>query len=1247
MMFASSQQSRPSALPPEVRSFVGAFVARQRRVILLRAAGWAAAFAVAWLVVDCVADRFFHLGQGLRWALLAANVMGILVLLGPPLARMFRRRIDWSAAAAQIESRGGHFGQRLQTITSQLLADPAYRGSQQLLASILKDLRKDLSRCNAAALAPLRAAALSWAAAAAIVVMFAALAALPWLQMPRLLARALEPWAPRPPVTTTTLWVEPGNTEIRQGTELIISVTVARLGDEPPVLWISNDDSRTWQQQPMAAGSVQHFNLSLGALQSDLQYFVEGGDARSDRFTVRVLRPPAVTRFRVHYVYPAYTAKPPMSVTNTDGLIEAPVGSTATLEAVCTEPLADATLIAGGQHIHMLPASQPNIRKCQITIERDLKLQLQLLGDNRVAGSGPSTMTIRAIPDLPPVVKFVEPTGDLRLGQRDTLPVTCLATDDYGVTSVGLRVQVNLSSAQEIPMPLGGEPRYRRGTCMLDLSTLQVKVGDLVRLSLTAADNAGHRQLGDEERFILISPRGIDPATRMRLTELQQAALLADALANNIDAAAKALKDARGKADGDVYDAAALTAARQNLSSDANDAALLRQAMLAGIAHSDSPALSTALARWVDGAQVIIGAVDRASARLDTAAQGALADRLGPVEGRARQMQQDLNALAQGQLAAAVRSERLDWAAQQPSHANAKDTFSKVASQLDQQLRADAARLALDPAQPDFSDRLAALIDREADLVARQHPIDYARVADGWARRLQQGNSPDSDMDQRLGVAADAESLRSDADMIRARDLRLAGHAAPAMVSGRAAASRDQFAPALAAMQRDEALERTDVHPVDPAQANRIRTEADAARARMAAWAGIAQSPDPIVAAVDRKAMDLALQSNEQMARHDYAAAARTDQALAQAAATRPSSQVSQAMASAQTIEQIRREQDRLAAQTATAGADQNAQLAQRQQAIARAVGQQDIGADQHERTDGLVAIQSAMARLSAMPDQLAQAKTAAAAHRQAAQQAQAAARNLTAATQPADQAAAMAASQKAKNNQAQADDRQAEAQKAVSPDAAQAISQSLTKSSPQADDAAASIDRRLTPALRQLRQAMDASDAAGTDRAVSTATAAVNAAQEQLREAQNRAINGDPLAAARFFAQAAAQELSGPNADRETVGLNQRNASVALGKAWQQAAHGAAMGRLAQVRSLATILSPIDPNLMEIGGTESGTDWSVNSMPAMRDWGQLQNRSLGSLSASVNQTDPAGYEESLKAYFEALNQTGRPAGEQ
>jgi hypothetical protein len=1209
---------------PEIRRYIGAFVWRRRWVALLRAVGWAIAFAGAWLILSIVCDRLFHLNRGIRAALLAANLVGILILVWRPVARLFHRRIDWTAAAAQVEARAAHHGQRLQTLTSQMLADPAYRGSEQLLGSIRGDLLPGLRRGGAARLAPLRAAGGSWGAAVAVIVIFLAMAQIFWLQMPRLLARAIEPWAPWPPVTTTMLWVQPGDAEIRAGSDLTISVRAARLGEDPPMLWISSDDGRAWQGQPMAAASVG-FDLTLGNVQNDLQYFVEGGDARSDRFAIHVLRPPAVTQFRVQYVYPAYTAKPPLSVTNTDGLIEAPVGSTATIEAVCTEPLTAATLVVGDRPIAMSATSQPNIRQCEITVERDAKLQLQLIGA-RISGSGPATMAIHALPDLPPVVKFVEPTQDLRLGPRDTLPVTYLATDDYGVTSVSLRIQANMGAIVQIPMLLDGQPRYRRGTIQLALSQFDLKNGDLIRLSLAATDNGGHEQIGDEARYVLISNHGIDPAARMCLADLQRAAGLAEAMAANIEAAEKSLQEARQRAGGDVRDPDALAPTRQSLASAANAAAMLEPAMLAAIAHSDSPALATALCRWVDTAAVLGGAVDRAAERLDSKVQSELPARFGPVAAIARQLQQDLNTTVQGQLAAALRAQSMD----------SPKGDSKIIHRLDQQVHDDAATLGLDSAAADFVDRLAALIAHETELLSHQHPIDYAEVADSWARRMQQGNPPDSDMARRLDVGAQAESLRADSNLVRARDLRLAATAAPAMVSGPVAGQREQFAPALAAMQRDE---------IDTTQSSQIRDDANAARAKMIAWAAVAQKSPPSTQPADRDALDLAMQSNAQMARHDYAAAAKTDQALAKAAATQPSAVVARDMEAAQNIEQIRQDQDRLAAQTATAPVDQNPQLAARQQAITQAIARQDGGAVREERTSGIAAIAAATTRLAQMPAQLSEALASAAAHRQAAQQTAAAARSLAAATQPASQAAAAAALQAAKQNQAQADQRQSAAAKAVEPKVAQAMSQSLSQSSSSADAAASTIDRQLAPALRQLRQGMDASDAAGTDRAVSLAAAAVAAAQDQLAQARSASMRRDPLASAQYFAQAAASELSN-GGNRAAVGSDQRDASAALAQASQQAAHGAAMGRLGQVPSVAAMLNPANPNLTDQSGAEPATAWSVDSLPAMRQWGQLQHRPPGNISASVNQSDPAGYEESLKAYFEALNGAAIPAGE-
>jgi len=185
-------------------------------------------------------------------------------------------------------------------------------------------------------------------------------------------------------------------------------------------------------------------------------------------------------------------------------------------------------------------------------------------------------------------------------------------------------------------------------------------------------------------------------------------------------------------------------------------------------------------------------------------------------------------------------------------------------------------------------------------------------------------------------------------------------------------------------------------------------------------------------------------------------------------------------------------------------------------------------------------------------------------------------------------------------------------------------MSQSLSQSPASADAAASTIDRQFgAPPLRQLRQAMDASDAAGTDRAVSLAAAAVAAAQDQLSKARSASMRRDPLASAQYFAQAAASRIIQRREPRRRRVRPARCFDGAGPRHRSRRRHGAAMGRLGQVPFRGGDVESANPNLTDQSGAEPATAWSVDSLPAMRQWGQLQHRPPGSISASVNQSDP------------------------
>ena len=218
----------------------------------------------------------------------------------------------------------------------------------------------------------------------------------------------------------------------------------------------------------------------------------------------------------------------------------------------------------------------------------------------------------------------------------------------------------------------------------------------------------------------------------------------------------------------------------------------------------------------------------------------------------------------------------------------------------------------------------------------------------------------------------------------------------------------------------------------------------------------------------------------------------------------------------------------------------------------------------------------------------------------------------------------------------------QASAAAPVHPDVAEALSQGLAKFAPETTPAVDAIDQQLTPALREFRQAADAGGPQAADAAADHARRAIDAAQAALRLAQDALIERDPVASARYDTQAAADELARRNADFESAGAHQRRASQAMGRAWGNSIHAAAGGRLMQVPSLSALLDefPFDVDAGALAAVPGAAARALfPALPSVREWGRLRSRdNPEGINTSVRETAPAGYEDALGAYFEALS---------
>lgn len=1295
----------PLPLPPTVQSYVSDFVARARRLSLWRAAGRAVAFVLAVALLTCVVDRYTQLPAWARAGAFATALLGAFLILLRPLHAALRRQVDWVHSAYEIEEHSPQFAQRLLTVTSRLLGPPEHRGSDDMLYQLLRDVDQDAATQRSSRALPAGRALRPWLLVALLGGVVWGLAKVPGLELPDLMLRFALPMVDLPPVTTTRLEVTPGDVNVQQARPLHVSVRVEKLPPDDGVMIFYSKDRKNWSHAAMAPAEEGEgrYEFTLSSIERDLKYYITGGDARSPDYSVRVLRAPAVASFTIRYNYPAYTLRPPLTVTNTDGLIEAPAGTEALLTVTSTEPLQSALLRLPGQKVLMQPAPGEDDRVCQavVRVQRDGRYELDLISTRKVAGGGPSTMRLRAVPDSPPLARLLQPSGSLRLNPRDILPLTYEALDDYGVESLSLVVQAGSAQPAKMPLKIHGDARRQGETYNLDLADIPLKIGDVVTITVVARDGARKEALS-EPLQVLVSPRSVDVDTHVRVSELNSASQMASLVVEELEAAAAALAEAeREKVANATLSVAATARANKHVSSAAEMATLVRQALLRAVVRADTPELSIALATWVDALQVLSSQTEDLFRQksMSTGAGEPSTARLNRLLEQARRSRDELRTVAHGEQAAALLADRqnVKESESQPAPADgaAAERLGQTLQRAREEIAAGVVRLGIDPAAGNLDDQLNERVNQATSVVKAQRPVDFVAAGQEWSQALQRDPLQPTVYDERLLTAAQAEAVRPFGELVRARDLHLAGRAAAAMSAEAAeyklagqvvgAGGSNQFVQALAALQREHELDRPTAQVRKPEEAMVLRNAADHARQLMAGWAGdVAADTAPASGpatrlstterASRRRAEELALNASAETARGNYDEADRIDNALiehiARTASTQPVTEgdgppaparlteqrreVARTVDTARQIDRIGQDQGKITEQTQAAtkqplppDAPPSA-LAVEQQKVASAIATVEVKRagrassadltdpeqDPNWRSRATATVVAAQEQLAAMPRRLAEAQRAAGEWHKALGRAQAARRDAAAA-EGDRRAAAERAARQMEQDAADAEVRMRKALLPILPTAGEALAGRLSPFAPETAGARDVVATQLVPALTEIEQSIlqPGADPAAGDRAAGAARLAIEAAQNQLAAAQESFTQRDPLVAAKWFARAAAESLAQSPPDFRAAQQRQQDASAALARAWDHTIHDAAAQRLGVVPTLQPLFAA--PG---IAPRHEADVAAAPTMAAAREWGRLRPReSEATLGAPLRDADPPGYENALQKYFESL----------
>ena len=575
-------------LPASLAHHLRSYVARRRTVQLLRRVGLALAFALVALIATGLLDRAVPLHWAARLFVLMAIALAVPLLVWRPLRQILRRRVDWLTASRQIEQRDPALGERLITVVSQAAMTAAQRSSPDLLDSLQRQVSDHFQRHPPLARVSLRPAALPWLVAALAAVLAWTLCAVPALDMPTLILRAVAPLADVPPVTATRLAVSPGNATLEAGQVVTIRALVQPLAQEPPSLRTS-PDGRNWAHSLMLPAADGAYVCSLPPAEHDLWYRVSAGDASTPVYRLRTLRRPAVAHLRVGLQDPHHASLPPRPASeHRQGPIEGPEGTLVHLEIIATEPLASATVILGKRQVPTEPTSQANVRRASFTIADNQPLIVEMLSTDNVSGRGPAGLSVRVLPDAPPSVRLSWPVGSLLVLPSSLAAMQYTARYDFGLASLSLAVQVNTRPPVDIALPL--EPGSTSATGRHELlSHIEPPApGDLIHLELVAADTRG--QAARSNRLtLLVAPSAPTVQTRQAVAARARAASHAAALLDKPARSADGNEQVGNEDSTDAQRLAGLLALARNVAATNDCLRATRVALLDAWAHTDQP----------------------------------------------------------------------------------------------------------------------------------------------------------------------------------------------------------------------------------------------------------------------------------------------------------------------------------------------------------------------------------------------------------------------------------------------------------------------------------------------------------------------------------------------------------------------------------------------------------------------------------------------------------------------------------
>lgn len=254
------------------------------------------------------------------------------------------------------------------------------------------------------------------------------------------LARIMNPFSPRPPVTLATIErVTPGDATVLIGDPVILSCEVSGKKGQKVFLnlWPADDKKRVMQLGQLAGAGQETFSFRFPKATTAFQYRFHAGDVVSKRYAIRALVPLAFDRLGVTIAPPAYTRLETRSFDGLFDTVPVPQGSVMTAVLQCNRKLLSASLIpTNAEPVLMTSEDNGKTWKGQLALTTRTPLLVSAVDSNNTKSA--AMLKYELFPDKPPTIRIAAPTARTVLVPGAAPRIQFEIADDFGIASVRL-----------------------------------------------------------------------------------------------------------------------------------------------------------------------------------------------------------------------------------------------------------------------------------------------------------------------------------------------------------------------------------------------------------------------------------------------------------------------------------------------------------------------------------------------------------------------------------------------------------------------------------------------------------------------------------------------------------------------------------------------------------------------------------------------------------------------------------------